>query len=96
MTCPVCFDGPVVTTHVHADGVEARTDVPCGYCGQDDWPRHQPAAPDAPIPGRQWYGGCEDGYPRVDPATGVCEGCGGVACRVCGCEFYPDGGCRCR
>lgn len=58
---------------------------------RSDWPIHQPGpALDAPIPGVHWYGGCEPGYPRVDPATGICEGCGELACRECGRENCPD------
>lgn len=60
-----------------------------------DWATHQPIAPDAPIPGRQWFGGCDPDLPRVDPATGRCESCGDAACVECGCGFYPDGGCGC-
>ena len=63
---------------------------------REHWPLHQPAAPDAPIPGRHWWGGCDDSKSRVDPFTGVCEGCGGIACPDCGAERYPDGGCQCR
>lgn len=55
-----------------------------------DWPVHQPEAFDAPIPGRQWYSGCDPDRPRVNPATGRCVGCGGVACPVCGLENCPD------
>ena len=70
---------------------------------RDDWPIHQPEAFDAPIPGRQWYGGCEPGGdwdselgrytgtgPRVDPATGRCESCGELACPECGRQNCPD------
>lgn len=57
---------------------------------RDDWPFHQPAAPDAPIPGRHWYAGCDPDGPRVNPTTGVCEGCGATACRVCGRDDCPD------
>lgn len=60
-----------------------------------DWPIHQPIAPEAPIPGRHWYGGCEPDHPRVNPATGICAGCGQSACPECGHGFYPDGGCGC-
>lgn len=60
----------------------------------DDRPRHRPAAPDAPIPGRQWYGGCDPDLPRVDE-HGHCESCGGDACPVCGYEVYPGGVCKC-
>lgn len=56
----------------------------------DEWPVHQPDAPDAPIPGRHWYSGCNPDRPRVNPATGICEDCGGVACRECGREACPD------
>lgn len=74
---------------------------------RDDWPHHAPIAPDAPIPGRNWFSGCEPGGdwdsetgrytgtgPRVSPA-GICESCGETACPVCGAGFYPDGGCQC-
>lgn len=67
-----------------------------------DWPIHRPEA-DAPIPGRHWFAGCEPGGdfdpevgnyvgagPRVDPATGICEGCGERACPMCGRENCPD------
>lgn len=70
---------------------------------RDLWPVHQPEAPDAPIPGRHWYAGCEPGGdldhesgryhgtgPRVHPFTGICEGCGGHACPMCGRENCPD------
>lgn len=69
----------------------------------DDWPVHQPEATDAPIPGRQWYSGCEPGGdldiesghyegtgPRLNPATGRCTGCGEPGCRVCGRQDCPD------
>jgi len=56
-----------------------------------DWPVHQPAAPDAPIPGRHWYSGCDESNPRVRP-DGVCEGCGQQACPECGREDCPDHG----
>lgn len=59
-----------------------------------EWPTHQPIAPDAPIPGRHWYSGCDPDGARVNP-EGVCEGCGEKACPVCGHGFYPDGGCGC-
>lgn len=62
----------------------------------DERPVHQPPAPDAPIPGIHFYAGCEPGGdmdhetgryeglgPRVNP-DGVCEGCGEIACPVCG------------
>jgi len=55
-----------------------------------DLPVHQPPAPEV----GDWYGGCDDGYPRVNP-DGVCRGCGAVACAKCGAGFYPDGGCQC-
>lgn len=57
---------------------------------RDDWPVHQPFAPDAPIPGVHWYSGCNPDYPRVDPSTGLCEDCGEPACRTCGREDCPD------
>lgn len=58
---------------------------------RDDWPVHQPGpAYEAPIPGLHWYGGCEPGYPRVNPQTGRCESCGETACVVCGREACPD------
>ncbi len=59
------------------------------YDLHSDWPRHQPECFDAPIPGRQWYGGCEPGA-RVNPATGLCGCCGGSGCTVCGRENCPD------
>lgn len=71
--------------------------------GRDDWPVHRPEATGAPIPGRHWFAGCEPGGdqdgetgryhgagPRVNPATGVCEGCGESACPECGRENCPD------
>lgn len=71
----------------------------------EDWPIHEPRAWDAPIPGVHYYAGCEPGGdwddelggyhgtgPRVNPGTGVCEGCGESACRVCGREACPDHG----
>ena len=57
---------------------------------RDGWPVHQPDAPEAPIPGRHWYSGCNPDRPRVNPSTGICEDCGGRACRVCGREACPD------
>jgi hypothetical protein len=60
----------------------------------DDRPVHRPAAPDAPIPGRHWYSGCDPDRPRVRP-DGVCAGCGEHACPDCGHEPYPDGVCGC-
>lgn len=56
---------------------------------REDWPVHQPAAPDAPIPGRHWYAGCDPDQPRVAP-DGICEGCGESACPECGREKCPD------
>lgn len=59
---------------------------------RDEWPIHQPGpAWEAPIPGIHWYGGCEPGNPRVNPATGVCEGCGENACPACGREGCESG-----
>ena len=52
-------------------------------------PPHQPECFEAPIPGRQWYGGCDPDLPRVD-ADGICEGCGGHGCPTCGREDCPD------
>lgn len=63
---------------------------------RDDWPVHQPAAPDAPIPGRHWYAGCDPDQPRVGP-DGICEGCGEVACPECGrenCSEHADAASR--
>lgn len=56
----------------------------------DEWPVHMPAAPEAPIPGRHWYAGCDPDRPRVNPVTGRCEGCGELACATCGRENCPD------
>lgn len=56
---------------------------------------HRPSAPDAPIPGKQWYGGCDPDYPLVDE-DGICQGCGEQACPECGYEPHPwDGKCKC-
>lgn len=80
----------------------------CPYCAPDelcalhtddlheDWPRHQPIAPDAPIPGRQWYGGCNPDGGHVSPA-GVCSECGETACPTCGGGYYGPlkRGCQC-
>lgn len=55
----------------------------------DDRPVHQPAAPEAPIPGRHWYSSCSDGFPRVNEA-GICDECGGIACPICGREDCDD------
>jgi hypothetical protein len=57
---------------------------------RDEWPVHQPEAFDAPIPGRQWYGGCDPDRPRVNPQIAVCESCGATACIICGRENCPD------
>lgn len=54
-----------------------------------DYPTHQPSAPEAPIPGRHWYGGCDPDRPRVGP-DGICLGCGEIACPECGREDCPD------
>jgi hypothetical protein len=62
----------------------------------NDLPRHRPIAPEAPIPGRQWYGGCnpDGGYVT---AEGVCDDCGERACPVCGSGYYGprERGCQC-
>lgn len=70
--------------------------VNCPGClaERDDWPRHQPIAPDAPIPGRQWYGGCDPDGGYVSP-EGICSSCHEKACPRCGAGFYPDGRCQC-
>ena len=60
----------------------------------DDEPTHRPYAPDAPIPGRNWYSGCDPDYPTVD-ANGTCRGCGKKACPECGREKTPKGVCGC-
>lgn len=60
---------------------------------EDEEP-HQPPAPEAPIPGRHWYSGCDPDLPTVGP-DGVCRGCGEKACPKCGRGFYPDFGCGC-
>lgn len=57
---------------------------------RNDWPVHRPAAPEAPIPGRHWYSGCDPDQPRVNP-SGVCEGCGGYGCPKCGREGCSGG-----
>lgn len=78
----------------------------CHGTGDVDWPAHQPAAYDAPIPGRRWYSACEPadydserGYfgaaGHVDPSTGICTACGEKACPACGHEIWPDGICAC-
>lgn len=56
---------------------------------REDWPTHQPEAPEAPIPGRHWYGGCDPDRPKVGP-DGICLGCGRRACPECGREACPD------
>lgn len=61
----------------------------------EDRPVHRPIAPEAPIPGRHWYGGCDPDRPRVG-LDGKCEGCGEAACPDCGHGFYSDGGCGCK
>lgn len=61
---------------------------------EDERPVHRPPAPEAPIPGRNYYAGCDPDLPRVD-TDGVCEGCGERACPVCGHGFWPDGRCAC-
>ena len=61
----------------------------------DERPVHRPYAPEAPIPGIHWYGGCSDDYPRVNP-DGICEDCGGKACPTCGKGRNPgDPPCDC-
>lgn len=55
-----------------------------------DWPVHQPLADNTPIPGVHWFAGCDPDSPRVDPLTGVCTGCGELACRECGRSSCPD------
>lgn len=50
---------------------------------EDDWPVHQPPAPEAPIPGIHHYAGCNPDRPRVQP-DGTCEECGARACPECG------------
>jgi hypothetical protein len=50
---------------------------------REDWPVHQPPAPEAPIPGIHHYSGCSPDRGRVTP-QGVCEDCGERACPVCG------------
>lgn len=56
-----------------------------------DAPRHLPECFDAPIPGRQWYGGCNPDGGHIHPGTGLCSECGARACRECGLENCPDG-----
>lgn len=53
----------------------------------DYWPVHQPFAYEAPIPGLNWYSGCDPDRPRVNPETGICESCGATACPTCGSEI---------
>lgn len=87
------------------DGAAGAYESLLAAAEREDWPIHQPPSPDAPIPGRHWFAGCEPadydaerGYhgpgPRVRP-DGVCEGCGEKACPRCGAGFYPDGRCQC-
>lgn len=64
--------------------------VPARRPRLDTRPVHRPAAPDAPIPGKHWYGGCDPDHPRVN-ADGVCEGCGGYGCPQCGKEGCSGG-----
>ncbi len=80
---------------------ERFIDVPCGdgitryaLALRPKRPRHQPAAPEAPIPGRHWYAGCDPDGPVVG-TDGRCEGCGAEACPECGHEVWPDGVCAC-
>ena len=61
---------------------------------QSDWPVHAPFAPDAPIPGHNWFASCDPDMPRVDP-DGVCRGCGEHACPDCGHEIVIGVGCAC-
>ena len=63
---------------------------------RDGWEPHQPIAPEAPIPGRHWYSGCDPDGPLVRP-DGICEGCGERACPRCGHGYYGPGdtGCWC-
>lgn len=56
-----------------------------GNARWDERPVHQPAAPDAPIPGNWHYSACDPDQPRVNP-NGICEGCGEHACPDCGLE----------
>ena len=58
-----------------------------GY-GYADLPAHRPEALDAPIPGRNWFSGCDPDQPRV--FRGRCLGCGEVACDECGRSDCPD------
>lgn len=86
----------------HVDTARAVANENAEPDPRDGWPVHQPECHDAPIPGRNWFAGCEPGGdydaelgtydgtgPRVRP-DGTCEGCGGRACPDCGREACPD------
>lgn len=77
----------VTASSPRAEGATPATQLT--LLDRDLWPSHQPECHDAPIPGRVWYSGCDDSYPRVNP-DGVCEGCGKQACAVCGKEDCDD------
>lgn len=106
--CAKC-GGELRTEDGYSGLVDGRRVFFCRSCNledddpRDEWPVHQPECFDAPIPGRQWFGGCEPGGdwdseygrytgtgPRVDPVTGICEGCHRAACPDCGRENCPD------
>lgn len=77
------LDAAITEAALLVDGITELT--------RDEWPVHQPGpAYEAPIPGLHWYGSCEPGYPRVNPETGRCEGCGEEACVLCGRQACPD------
>ena len=62
---------------MHEVREEGRAQYEAWLSEREEWPVHQPGpAYEAPIPGTHWYGGCEVGYPRVNPMAGRCEGCG--------------------
>lgn len=85
-------DGPMYCKACYEEVDDAYGNVPLEpfrSLDREDWPVHQPDAPEAPIPGRHWYQACDPDLPRVSP-FGVCESCGGVACPVCGRENCPD------
>lgn len=56
-------------------------------------PNHHPFAYDAPIPGMNWYAGCDPDGTTVNE-EGVCNGCGEKACPDCGHEVV-NGKCDC-
>src|SRR4051794_41950821 len=82
--CPCCTSDPMLDREPFAPLARPEVDY-------DELPVHRPIAPEAPIPGRHWYGGCGPDGGRGG-AGGGGRGGGGEAGPGGGAGVFPGGG----